>query len=170
VFSLVKDYSVIDDSVYHFHATGKGGFDEQAALYENEGFTKTDDETVEKNNVYIKKYIYNMPELLAAADVVICRAGAMTLTEIAALGKAAVIIPSPNVTDNHQYKNAKVLADGDAATLIEEKDLSGELLVQKVKMYASDEALRKQTEQNVKKFAVYDTLDRIFDIVCGLTK
>ena len=84
--------------------------------------------------------------------------------------KSAVIIPSPNVTNNHQYKNAKVLADGDAATLIEEKDLTGELLSEKVKMYADNPMLRVMTGENIKKFAVYDTLDRIFDIVCGLTK
>ena len=84
--------------------------------------------------------------------------------------KSAVIIPSPNVTNNHQYKNAKVLADGDAAVLIEEKDLTGELLCEKVRMYADDKMLRIMTGENIKKFAVYDTLDRIYDIVCGLTK
>ncbi len=170
VFELIKDYSVKAEKVYHFHATGKGGFDEQAELYEGLGFAKTDDETLVKNNVTVKKYIYNMHELLASADIVVCRAGAMTLSEIAAMHKASVIIPSPNVTNNHQYKNAKVLADKNAAILIEEKDLTGELLCKKVKEYAENEALRLQTQENIKQFAVYDTLDRIYDIVRTLVK
>ena len=170
VFGLIKEYSVNDDNVYHFHATGRGGFDEQAALYEAEGFERVDEDSLVKNNVAVMRYIYNMPEVLACADIVVCRAGAMTLSEIAAMKKSAVIIPSPNVTNNHQYKNAKVLADGDAAILIEEKDLTGELLTEKVRMYADDKMLRVMTGENIKKFAVYDTLDRIYDIVCGLTK
>lgn len=170
VFHLIKEYSVNDDNVYHFHATGRGGFEEQAVLYEAEGFSRVDEDSLVKRNVAVMRYIYNMPEILACADIVICRAGAMTLSEIAALKKSAVIIPSPNVTNNHQYKNAKVLADGDAAVLIEEKDLTGELLCEKVRMYADDKMLRIMTGENIKKFAVYDTLDRIYDIVCGLTK
>ena len=170
VFHLIKEYSVNDDNVYHFHATGRGGFEEQAVLYEAEGFSRVDEDSHVKRNVAVMRYIYNMPEILACADIVICRAGAMTLSEIAALKKSAVIIPSPNVTNNHQYKNAKVLADGDAAVLIEEKDLTGELLCEKVRMYADDKMLRIMTGENIKKFAVYDTLDRIYDIVCGLTK
>ena len=170
VFHLIKEYSVNDDNVYHFHATGRGGFEEQAVLYEAEGFSRVDEDSLVKRNVAVMRYIYNMPEILACADIVICRAGAMTLSEIAALKKSAVIIPSPNVTNNLQYKNAKVLADGDAAVLIEEKDLTGELLCEKVRMYADDKMLRIMTGENIKKFAVYDTLDRIYDIVCGLTK
>ncbi len=170
VFHLINEYSVKDDGVFHFHATGRGGFEEQAELYAKAGFERADEDSLVKNNVAVMRYIYNMPEVLACADVVICRAGAMTLSEIAAMKKSAVIIPSPNVTNNHQYKNAKVLADGDAATLIEEKELTGELLLEKVKMYADDVMLREMTGENIKKFAVYDTLDRIYDIVCGLTK
>lgn len=169
VFTVIKDYSTKRENIRHFHATGKGGFDTQSALYLEEGFEKTDDETLCKNGVTVKKYIYNMPELLAAADVVICRAGAMTLSEIAALCKAAVIIPSPNVTNNHQYKNAKVLADKDAALLIEEKDLSGEILTEKVKYLSEDKEKRQSLERNIKEFAVYDTLDRIYEEIRKLT-
>jgi UDP:flavonoid glycosyltransferase YjiC (YdhE family) len=62
-------------------------------------------------NYAVSDYIYDMPCQMAAADLVICRAGAMTISELALMGKAAILIPSPNVTDNHQYLNAKVLAD-----------------------------------------------------------
>ncbi len=169
VLGLINDYSVQNENVYHCHATGKGGFDEQAKLYREKGFICVDEDTLVKNNVTVKKYIYNMPELLAAADIVVCRAGAMTLSEISAMCKAAIIIPSPNVTNNHQYKNAKVLADKNAACLIEEKDLTSEVLVEKVREYAENENLRQETQDNIKQFAIYDTLDRIYEIVKQLT-
>ena len=169
VYSLITGYSAQTENLYHFHATGKSGYEEQAALYRAAGFKDMDSETLKKGNVTVKKYIYNMPELLASADIVVCRAGAMTLSEIAAMGKAAVIIPSPNVTNNHQYKNAKVLADGDAAVLIEESELSGEKLIEKVRSYAEDSELREKTAPNIRRFAVLDTLDRIYAIVSELT-
>lgn len=170
VYDLINKYTAENRKIYHCHATGKGGFDEQAKLYKEKGFSCVDEDTLVKNNVTVKKYIYNMPELIAAADIVVCRAGAMTLSEISAMGKASVIIPSPNVTNNHQYKNAKVLADKNAAFLIEEKDLTSDVLIEKVREYAENENLRHQTEENIKQFAIYDTLDRIYEIVKQLTE
>ncbi len=75
------------------------------------------------NTIELHDFIYNMSEVYNQADIVICRAGALTVSEIALLNKPTIFIPSPNVTDNHQYKNAKVLADQLACELIEEKDL-----------------------------------------------
>ena len=170
VYYLIENYSTKNDSVIHFHATGKGGYEEQAALYRAIGFADRDEETLEKDGVTVKKYIYNMPSLLTASDIVVCRAGAMTLAEIAAMQKAAVIIPSPNVTNNHQYKNAKTLEDGGAAVVIEEKDLTGEKLLEKVKKYAEDTKWREETEKNIKKFAFTDTLDRIYELVGEVTE
>ncbi len=165
VFELIKNYS-LPQSVYHFHATGKAGWEEQREKYVSTlGFERVDDETLKKGNVTVCKYIYNMHELLAACDVEICRAGAMTLSELAVLGKAAVIIPSPYVTNNHQYKNAKVLCDKNAATMIEEKELTGEKLTETVKELVENNEKRKSMENNVREFAVTDTLDRIFKIV-----
>ncbi len=69
----------------------------------------------------VKEYINNMPELLAAADLVISRAGALTLAELEAEGRAAILIPSPNVAENHQYYNAMELQKAGAAVVIEEK-------------------------------------------------
>ena len=87
---------------------------------------------VNGKRIRVEEYIYNMPQWMAAADLVIARSGAMTLTELAALGKASVLIPSPNVTENHQYFNAKTYADAGAALLIEEKDLDGKELYRTV--------------------------------------
>ena len=91
-----------------------------------------------------------MPELMACADVVICRAGAMTVSEVAAMGKSAVFIPSPNVTDNHQYKNALVLKKAGAAELIEEKDLSAEQLAECVISILSDKNRMKEYSDKAK--------------------
>ncbi len=81
-------------------------------------------EGVDKKGVKVVKYIYNMNEVMQAADLLVCRAGAITVSEINALGKPSVLIPSPNVTDNHQFFNAKALVDKNAAVMIEEKDLN----------------------------------------------
>ena len=168
-YELIKDYSLKNENIIHFHATGRGGYEEQAILYKELGFAEMSDDTLIKDSVTVKKYIYNMDEMLSAADIVVCRAGAMTLSEIACLGKAAVIIPSPNVTNNHQFKNTKVLVDGEAAVCIEEKDLTGEKLIQEVSKYADNREYRAKTEENIKKFAVYDTLERIIGVVKELT-
>lgn len=169
-FELIKNYT-LPEGLYHYHATGKAGWEEESARYINSlGFEKVDDETLKKGNVTVCKYIYNMHVLLAACDVEICRAGAMTLSELAVLGKCAVIIPSPYVTNNHQYKNAKVLCDKNAAFMIEEKDLTGERLTRTVKELVENEEKRKVTQNNVREFAVTDTLDRIYKIVTQLIK
>ena len=165
VFELIKNYS-LPNAIHHYHATGKAGWQEQSQRYINElGFEKLDEETLKKENVTVCKYIYNMHVLLAASDVEICRAGAMTLSELAVLGKCSVIIPSPYVTNNHQYKNAKVLCDKNAALMIEETNLNGEILTKTVKELVENEEKRKSMENNVRSFAVTDTLDRIYKII-----
>ncbi len=84
---------------------------------------------MKKEGVNVVKYIYNMDEVMQAADLLVCRAGALTVSELNALGKPAVLIPSPNVTDNHQYFNAKALVDKGAAVMIEEKDLNDNVFI-----------------------------------------
>lgn len=118
----------------------------------------------------ISEYIYNMPECLAAADLVICRAGAMTLSELQVQGKGAILIPSPNVAENHQYHNAMALARRGAAVVIEEKDLTGELLCQKVEEIFQKENGAKTLGDNAKKMAITDTNHRIYQLICELAK
>ena len=108
--------------VLHLHATGQYGVELFQNLEKEKGFAPGD-------SLVVKEYINNMPELLAAADLVISRAGALTLAELEAVGRAAVLIPSPNVAENHQYYNAMELQKAGAAVVIEEKDLTGEALV-----------------------------------------
>ena len=92
-------------------------------------------------------YADHMPSLMQAADLVICRAGAMTLTELAACGKASVLIPSPNVTDNHQYKNARALSDCGAAVMICEDELSGKRLAECVSAFLAFPDRRRRMEE-----------------------
>ena len=165
VYELIKNYSLVKENVYHFHAVGNAGWPVQSALYKELGFEETAPDTLKKGNVVVSRYIYNMHELLPASDVLVCRAGAMTLSEMACLKKASVIIPSPYVTNNHQYKNAKVLSDKGAGVLIEEKDLNGDILISAVNELVCDDKKRSEMEKAVGSFAVYDTLDRIYSIV-----
>lgn len=99
-------------------------------------------ETEEKggfeDNIHIMKYINDMDNYLMAADIVIARAGALSIAEICVCGKCAIFIPSPNVTGNHQYHNAKAVSDCGGAILIEEKDLTDELLVSQLTELRND--------------------------------
>lgn len=107
--------------------------------------------------IHIYEYIYNMSEIMAAADLIIARSGAGTLSELAALGKPSILIPSPNVAENHQYFNAKTFADKGAAVLIEEKDLDGEALYELVCELCADKARLKAMGAAAKTFARPDT-------------
>ena len=104
---------------------------------------------------------------MAAADALISRAGAMTLSELAILGKAAVLIPSPNVTDNHQYKNAHELEAANAAVLIEERELESDRLIKEVDALLKGNKAAELSE-NIKKFACPDAEKQIFDGICRL--
>ena len=112
-------------------------------------------------NIELSDYIYDMPERMAAADIVISRAGAITIAEGACLGKAMILIPSPNVAENHQYKNAAVLAEAGAAVLIEEKDLTSGRLTEEIGALISDKEKLKSLENGIKKFAKRDAVKRI---------
>ncbi|MBQ7821483.1 MAG: UDP-N-acetylglucosamine--N-acetylmuramyl-(pentapeptide) pyrophosphoryl-undecaprenol N-acetylglucosamine transferase, partial [Clostridia bacterium] len=98
VIALMRDYTSKHPEILHLHATGSIEYEQTMKMYRENGLDK-------HSNIKVVEYIYDMPEQMAAADLVINRAGAMTLSELAILKKRALLIPSPNVTDNHQYKN-----------------------------------------------------------------
>ena len=103
-----------------------------------------------------------MPLKMAAADLVINRAGAITLSELAFQGKPCVLIPSPNVTDNHQYKNARELEAAGAALLLQESELEGDVFTEAVsELVESSERLASMSEA-IRRFAVPDSADRIY--------
>lgn len=115
----------------HLHATGSRGVELFERLAKEKGFACGD-------SLRVSEYINNMPELLAAADLVISRAGALTLAELEAVGRAAILIPSPNVAENHQYYNALELQKAGAAVVLEEKELTGEALIAQVERLLSE--------------------------------
>lgn len=116
-------------------------------------------------NLDVREYINDMPRVMAAADLVICRSGAMALTEIQALGKASILIPSPNVTENHQYYNAMSMVDRGAADIIVEKDITPELLMEKTDALAGDPTRLAHISARARKMAIMDSRERIFEVV-----
>ena len=140
--------------ILHLHATGQYGVQLFRDLEKQKGFARGE-------NLVVREYIDNMPELLAAADLVISRAGALTLAELEAAGRASVLIPSPNVAENHQYYNALELAKVDAAVVIEEKDLTGEKLVAEVRQLLAEEGRLARMGRNARTLSVDDSLDQI---------
>ncbi len=122
------------------------------------------------DNLDIREYIDNMPTCLAAADVVVCRAGAITISEIQAQGKPAVFIPSPNVAENHQYHNAMALVNKNAGELIEESELTGELLTEKIDKIVSNKEKLAEYSANAKKMAIIDANERIYKIIMDTYK
>ena len=118
----------------------------------------------------VREYIQNMAELMRAADLVICRAGASTISELTALGVPAVIVPSPNVTHNHQEHNARVLADAGGAVMILEKDSSGQKLYDTSRDILRNEARRKAMSAAMSSLGTIDASEKILDAVMALVR
>jgi UDP-N-acetylglucosamine--N-acetylmuramyl-(pentapeptide) pyrophosphoryl-undecaprenol N-acetylglucosamine transferase len=150
-------------NVLHLHATGQYGVELFKELEQKKGFARGED-------LIVKEYINNMPELLAAADLVISRAGALTLAELEAAGRAAVLIPSPNVAENHQYYNALELQKAGAAVVIEEKDLTGAKLVETVAGLLENPGKLAEMGRAARSLSVDDSLDRIAARLLALVK
>ena len=148
---------------YYLHATGKAG----ASMIDDIG--KDVDLNINPQ-IMLREYINDMDRCLAAADLVVCRAGASSLSEIQALGKPSILVPYPYAAENHQYYNAKTMSDRDAAILIEEKDFTGERLLSEVeKLLSKPERLKKMGE-NARAMAILDASQRITECVCKIVK
>lgn len=156
--------SAQDQKYQHIHAYGQQGtwFPEKC---QEKGVDITS-----YSNLDVRQYIDNMPTCLAACDVVVSRAGAITLSEIQAKGKPCVLIPSPYVAENHQFHNAMALVNRQAASLIEEKDLTSDKLIKAVDDMVSDKKLLKEYSQNAQSMAITDASERIYKIVKDIVK
>lgn len=126
-----------------------------------------DNEEPAGDNIRIFPYIENMPEYMGAADVIISRAGALTIAELTACGKPAILIPSPYVTGNHQYYNAKVMADKGAAVLIEEKDLRDEAVIQAISQMRKSREMIRVMEAASRSLAKTDAAETIYEQIRG---
>ena len=138
-----------------YHASGKRDFERMQSEYKSRGLDT-------KANVVLTDYIYDMKERMAAADLIVCRAGAMTVSELALLGKAAVFIPSPYVVANHQYKNAKAIYDKGACELVEEKDFKSGILAKTVEALLNDQNKITTLGKKIKDFADPEANEKIY--------
>ena len=163
VFEYMKNHARNDKKVVCHLATGRIYYKEFSEMYKKEGLENC-------QNLSMMEYIHDMHVRMSAADIIICRAGAMTISELAMMKKASLIIPSPNVVDNHQYKNAKVLADANATVLIEEKDLNGDVFANAVNTLVSDKGKREELSKNIVQFANTDANKIIYDEIIKLTQ
>lgn len=143
------------------HIHGYGQHDEKF-MAETKEFGLNQEENPQ---IRLLEYIDNMPQCLSAADLVIGRAGAMTLTEIEAKAKASILVPSPNVAENHQFHNAMALVRRGAAEIIEEKDLTGEALWRKVEKILSDPERLASLGENAGKMEIIDANERIYRVI-----
>lgn len=119
-------------------------------------------------NIEIREYIDNMDICLPACDLVISRAGASSISEIQLLGKPSILIPSPNVAENHQYHNAMTLAENGGAILIEEKNLNGEILAKTVQDLKNNPSKLNEISSNALKNAKSNALSEICRIIMSL--
>lgn len=117
------------------------------------------------DNLDIRQYIDNMDECLAACDLVVSRAGAITLSEIQAKGRPAVLIPSPYVAENHQYHNAMSMVNKKAALCIEEKELTGAKLIETVDSILTDRSVLTEYRRNAQAMAITDANERIYKTI-----
>ncbi len=137
------------------HASGKRDYERMKAEFMRLGLDK-------KKNIVLKDYIYDMDVRMARADLLICRAGAMTISETALLRKAVVFIPSPYVVANHQYKNAKAIYDLGACELVEEKDFTLGALIRAVERLLGDADARRRIGDKLSDFADPDANEKIY--------
>ncbi|MDD6984328.1 MAG: undecaprenyldiphospho-muramoylpentapeptide beta-N-acetylglucosaminyltransferase [Eubacteriales bacterium] len=167
VLCLMREFTAKHPEVYHIHATGSIELELCTSQFKEMGLDKCE-------NIELCEYIYDMPVRMAAADITINRAGAMTISELAATGKCSIFIPSPNVAENHQYKNAKVLSDAGAAALFEEKELTdgAKPLIEEVEKLLSDEGdeLRAERSEKIRQFAVSDANKLIYNDLVKLAQ
>ena len=146
----------------HIHGVGSFGWEWMPKLVEEKGVQDND-------AIFLKEYIYNMPTVMTAADIVISRAGASACNEIAAAGIPCILIPAPNVTANHQEKNARALEEQGAAAVILEADCSAEKVMQTIcELLENREAYNKMHEALL-EIAVPDSAQRMCDIMEELT-
>lgn len=156
---LIENLVKYRKDIFLYWATGKKEYNSICRKIKEKGFDNI-------KNIRVYDYINNMPEVIASADIVICRAGAMTVSEVALCGKCTVFIPSPNVTNNHQYKNAKVIYDNDGACLLTENELYK--LTDEIKELLENNKKRNQMENNIKKFAMIDANKILYKEIINL--
>ncbi len=155
VLDLFEDYVLKSEKIYHIHGAGRR-YGEEMRDAAKARFTHL------PQRIKILDYLDEIPLLMAASDLIICRAGAMTVSEVARARRAAILIPSPHVANDHQTKNALSLANAGAALFKRESDLSREGLAADVKRILEDSDFRGSLESGAARFDLHDANKRVY--------
>ncbi|MCI8839248.1 MAG: undecaprenyldiphospho-muramoylpentapeptide beta-N-acetylglucosaminyltransferase [Oscillospiraceae bacterium] len=158
---FVERWAAEGRQFHYIHAAGRD-YEDMTAGLARRGVSVTDRE--------IRPYIDDMPVVMAAADLVICRAGASTIGELTALGKPAILVPSPFVAANHQFKNAKVLCDRGGVELMEEKECTGEGLYRAAMELLANGARRAAMGRALRELAAPHAAQDIYENLVKLMK
>lgn len=161
MLDFMEDYTKAHPELLHIHATGSIEWEIASGIFRQRGLDKC-------TNIRMVEYIHDMPLQMAAADVVVCRSGANAVSELALMKKAAVFIPSPNVTDNQQFKNAAAIAARGGALVIEEHDMTREKLGGMIRTLLGDAEKRREMGEQIYAFAVPDANRRIYEDIVRL--
>ena len=157
VIEIMKSYSGKNSRIKHIHSAGKRYFD--AIKSEERELTEG------RNGCIIKPYIDDMPTYLIAADITVSRSGALSISELSAVGPAAILIPSPNVADDHQTKNAAALDKAGAAITVKESELKSGALKKAVTELVDDGIKRHLLSKNIKKLHRDDSSENVCRIL-----
>lgn len=149
---------------HHIHATGNG---ERGVALMKERLRELDVRTLPPWEE-LRPYIDNMGELMTAADLIICRSGASTLAELTKVGRAGILVPSPNVTNNHQEKNARELERAGAALVFTEEEASGEALYRTAEQLLGTGGRVPELEHNARKLGRPNARERIVEELLSL--
>lgn len=155
MLSVMETFNGVKD-IRIFMATGSYYYNAILKEFENKGIEL-------ESNINIMEYIYDMPKYLAASDLVISRSGALTVAEVTVCGKPAIFIPSPNVTGNHQYYNAKAVSETGGAVILEEKELDNNELSSMILRLKNDPEILKDMSEKSRAFASPNAVEIICD-------
>lgn len=161
---IMADFTALEaqeDRHYLIHAIGSYGY-----TWVRDEIRKKGVDLEQHPNIDIRDYIYDAARVYAAADVILCRAGAATLGEMAMMGKPVVIVPSPNVAENHQEKNARAIEKEGGAIVILERDCTAERLYQTVNSLLENPARLQEMSRRISRFAVPDAMEKIYQSIC----
>ena len=154
---------LINEKKFHLiHVTGSAYYDDLIAKLNDTAPNMAD------NGVEVKEYLYDMPRVMAAADLILCRAGASTISELTYMGKPVIMVPSPNVTNNHQEKNARVLERAGGAKVLLEGEFNATSLLGEINGLLDDGEKLNSMSAAMSSLAVPDACERICSIILDL--
>ena len=154
-----------EEPFHHIHAAGASGYPTVMELLREKRVDLKAHPALQ-----VQEYIYNMDVVMRAADLVICRAGASTVSELTALGVPALIVPSPYVTNNHQEKNARALEEAGGAVVLTEPESTGEKLYQAACGILRDDSKREMMERRMAALGIRDATERIYQTILSICK